>query len=184
MLLGLSCSPPALDLDAGSTPPEVWQRDAGNQPEPYDPCVWDGSGDGLCFADTAVVFDGTECRVVCGARPAPGVPGVFASTAECRSTCPCNPEKFVMWPQGAAGPLAPGGHCDSVEAVTDGGAAVPWPAEACTTGPLWGDRADQSCTTDVRGDVHGYLDRRAMAAACRASALPQVRQLVCVLWVD
>ena len=184
----VSCLRPVTDVvDAGagtsadaSVPP-----DAGPAPEPYDPCVWDGLGDGLCFADTGVVFDGTECRHVCGAQPQPGRAGVFANEAECQATCPCNPEKFVLWPSpGAAGPLALGGHCDQIEAVTDAGAAVPWPAEACQRAALWAQSGDQTCSTGIVGGVDGRLNRRALAEVCRVSALPQVRQVVCVVWVD
>lgn len=170
-----------IPVDAGGTQ-QVAAADSGLE---YDPCVWDGRGDGFCFADTAVVFDGTECRPVCGANPQLGLPGVFATEAQCHKTCPCNPEKFALWPQdGAAGPLAIGGHCDEVDALTDGGAIVPWPAQACFTHRLWGYQDDQSCLIDLHKEPNGYLGRRALSEACRASALPQVRQVLCVVWVD
>lgn len=175
---------------AGCVPPLVVQVDAGIAgsvasapplPEPYDPCAWDGQGERLCAQETAVVFDGTACRPVCGPEPRHRRPGVFATLAACEATCPCNPEKFVLWPApGSAGPFAVGGYCGGVEAVTDGGVTLPWPAASCQEARFWAWPPDQTCSTGLGGQ----LTRRELANICRVSALPQVKQVVCVVWVD
>ena len=177
-LMGLGCLEPSR-VDAGAeggvdaavraTPVQV--PDAA-----YDPCVWDGRGDGYCFGDTAVVFDGTECRTVCGARPELGRSGVFASSAECHATCPCAREKFEGW---GAPPPELDGWCDRVVAITEADAGVDWPLSDCEPGSLWASSGEQSCMVTA-----GHLDLASMSTLCTASALPQVTRVVCVVWPD
>lgn len=150
--------------------------DAAIAPPEYDPCVWDGRDDGVCFVGTAAVFDGTACRTVCGAQPALGRPGVFADEAQCRATCPCSPGKFV----GFGAPFAAAGFCDALVAVTEADAGLPGIAGDCSRDALWDGPTEHSC----RFGADGWFDRRAMAKACRVSALAEVHRVVCVLWVD
>lgn len=189
VVLGLGClRPVAEEPDGGPDSRPVAVVDAGRDAsvptrvEEYDPCVWDGQGAGFCFADSAYVFDGLACRAVCGPTAQLGRPGVFRTISDCYATCPCEPDKFVLWPGPMhAGPFELGGFCDELIAVTDGGADPPWPELSCGGNIPFSSPTDQLCHLGV--DNHS-LDRRALSRACRASMQPQVRQVGCLVWID
>ena len=183
LVIGAGCFQPAAELDAGQSAIDAGviehNPDAAVPMEEPDPCAWDGKGEGLCFAETAWVFDGASCRSVCGGLPELGRPGVFANEWECQATCPCAPEKFVAFPPGAAGPLELGRFCDGLYSATERDAGAPWERLSCHSDGLPGTRFPEVCLLAVHG-----LDRRAMSRACRASVQPQVREVVCYVWVD
>ncbi|MDP3158240.1 MAG: hypothetical protein Q8N23_36545 [Archangium sp.] len=169
-LVTTGCLRPVVDeVDAGveaqtDAGRQVMGRDASVPAPEYDPCVWDGVTEGVCIEDTAYVFDGTSCRPICGPHARFGRPGVFASLSECRSTCPCQPEKFVGFELGF--------FCDALIAVASGGDAGP------TCGPP--SRTEGMSYQDCLLPYTPYwIDRRALAVACRASALPEVEAIFC-----
>lgn len=181
VMVGMGCIERADAPDSGPIAHDAGGGviDAGADAEEFDPCVWDGRGDNLCFAETGWVFDGTSCRSVCGALATEGRAGVFATEAQCRATCPCAPAKFIAFPPGTAGPLELGKHCDGLYSAAEEGAAPPWTALQCDSGGLPGTQYPRVCLLASQ-----RLNRRAMARACRASVQPQVKQVVCYVWVD
>ncbi|MDP3158239.1 MAG: hypothetical protein Q8N23_36540 [Archangium sp.] len=156
MVMGLGCVQPLAN---------ELQDNAALSAEP-DPCWWDGAGAGLCFAERGTVFDGTACRTVC-MQSLVIRSAVFQNEADCARACPCELSKLTLSGPGA-GPFEAAGRCDELVAFTDSPGVPLWAGAPCS-----GDRC--SLTVDGRS-----LDRRSLSAACRASALPQVREVTCI----
>ncbi len=152
----------AAAVDAGV---EVSGLDAGT---PDDPCLWSGRN-GYCYADMGYVSVDGRCQSVCAPRTTTGK--VFRTRDECAATCSCKREKLIA-PDSPSDPFVLGGVCDEVWAV------VEEPLEDMGCRP--GSRVAPASAWECPLQLERPLDLHGLATICAVSAIPQVREVVCL----